>query len=179
MWPSAQDWLCDQITRLTSSERTLAGWIPVGERLPENPDKEVLVYAAGEFDGFGIDAYRFGPDGDAWENFGDDVTHWMPLPEEPVADGKLEIDLGDGHRIVLVEYKGEISGGDVRHPPVEGKCGGHGWISFEGRAWARGFTTPLQSWKVESDDPLTISPSIFCRACGDHGHIRNGKWERA
>lgn len=58
-------------------------WIPVGERLPDDPDKEVLVYAAGEFDGIGVDAYRFGPDGDDWENFGEDVTHWMPLPEAP------------------------------------------------------------------------------------------------
>lgn len=90
-----------------------------------------------------------------------------------------EIDLGDGHRIVFSEYEGEIAGGNVKHPPVEGKCSGDGWISFEGRAWARGFNGKLPSWTVESENPLTLSPSILCRACGDHGHIRNGKWERA
>jgi hypothetical protein len=31
-------------------------------------------------------------------------------------------------------------------------------------------------WKVESWEPLTLSPSLLCRRCGDHGHIRDGKW---
>lgn len=32
-------------------------------------------------------------------------------------------------------------------------------------------------WNVESWEPLTLSPSLLCTACGDHGFIRNGKWE--
>lgn len=34
------------------------------------------------------------------------------------------------------------------------------------------------SWTVDSWEPLTISPSVLCRAegCGDHGFIREGKW---
>lgn len=92
-----------------------------------------------------------------------------------------ELDLGDGHKIVFATYEGEIAGGNVKHPPVAGKCSGDGWVAFEGRAWARGFAGKegFQAWKVESEEPLTLSPSILCRACGDHGHIRNGKWERA
>lgn len=92
-----------------------------------------------------------------------------------------ELDLGDGHRIVFAVYEEERAGGNVKHPPVEGKCSGDGWVSFEGRAWARSFSgnPDFQAWKVESDDPLTLSPSILCRACGDHGFIRNGKWVRA
>ena len=31
-------------------------------------------------------------------------------------------------------------------------------------------------WTVESLDPLTISPSLLCRLCGDHGFIRGGRW---
>lgn len=31
-------------------------------------------------------------------------------------------------------------------------------------------------WAVESWEPLTISPSILCRACGHHGWIREGRW---
>lgn len=31
-------------------------------------------------------------------------------------------------------------------------------------------------WQVESWDPLTVSPSLLCRACGDHGLIVEGKW---
>lgn len=31
-------------------------------------------------------------------------------------------------------------------------------------------------WTVERADPLTLSPSIACRSCGDHGYIRDGCW---
>jgi hypothetical protein len=98
-----------------------------------------------------------------------------------VTAGRDEIDLGDGHRIVFSGYKGEKRvGGNVLHPPVEGKCGGQGWLTFEGRSWAREFAPgAIATWKVESEEPFTISPSILCRACGDHGFIRDGKWVRA
>lgn len=33
-------------------------------------------------------------------------------------------------------------------------------------------------WQVPSWEPLTVSPSLLC-SCGDHGFIRNGRWERA
>lgn len=36
----------------------------------------------------------------------------------------------------------------------------------------------LPTWVVERWDPLTISPSILCDVCGDHGFIHRGKWER-
>lgn len=94
---------------------------------------------------------------------------------------KDEIDLGDGHRLVFSDYKGEKRvGANVLHPPVAGKCDGQGWIAFEGTSWSRLFTThPIATWKVEQNEPLTLSPSILCRACGDHGFIRNGRWVRA
>jgi hypothetical protein len=31
-------------------------------------------------------------------------------------------------------------------------------------------------WQVISWEPLTLSPSIQCLRCGDHGFIRDGKW---
>jgi hypothetical protein len=34
-------------------------------------------------------------------------------------------------------------------------------------------------WQVQSFDPLTISPSVLCMRCGDHGFIRGGRWIRA
>jgi hypothetical protein len=34
-------------------------------------------------------------------------------------------------------------------------------------------------WRVESLEPLTLSPSVLCTLCGNHGFIRNGKWEAA
>lgn len=34
-------------------------------------------------------------------------------------------------------------------------------------------------WTVESRDPLTLSPSLLCTACGHHGFIRGGRWVEA
>lgn len=31
-------------------------------------------------------------------------------------------------------------------------------------------------WEVESMVPLTLSPSLLCATCGDHGFVRNGQW---
>lgn len=31
-------------------------------------------------------------------------------------------------------------------------------------------------WQVESWEPFTVSPSLLCKICGDHGFIRDGKW---
>lgn len=32
-------------------------------------------------------------------------------------------------------------------------------------------------WQVESWEPITLSPSLLCTACGHHGFLRNGQWE--
>jgi hypothetical protein len=34
-------------------------------------------------------------------------------------------------------------------------------------------------WQVVSAEPLTLSPSLLCRRCGDHGFIRESRWIRA
>lgn len=39
-----------------------------------------------------------------------------------------------------------------------------------------GADAPRHVWRVESWDPLTLSPSLLCRRCGDHGFIREGRW---
>lgn len=40
-----------------------------------------------------------------------------------------------------------------------------------------------QFWSVDSWEPLTVSPSLFCNpdkgGCGDHGFIQQGKWVKA
>lgn len=56
-------------------------------------------------------------------------------------------------------------------------CGG--FIAFAG---FDGMTSHGQSpanrptWTVKSFEPLTLSPSLSCSACGNHGFIRDGKW---
>ena len=54
-----------------------------------------------------------------------------------------------------------------------------GWC-IHGVFWERpeGYDGPV--WQRTGDDEhLTISPSILCLICKDHGYIRGGKWERA
>jgi hypothetical protein len=94
-------------------------------------------------------------------------------------DGR--IDIGGGHSIRFVEYKDDLRAAlhDYhQRPDGGGQC--QGFITFEGGAWAREFKeNPLATWKVVKWDPLTLTPSLLCRACGDHGFIENGKWRKA
>ena len=90
------------------------------------------------------------------------------------------IDLGDGHTLKFSSYQGEMRAGcTIEHKRPDGSdC--NGWIPFKGRAWANSFLpVEITAWTVEQDDPLTLSPSVLCRACGDHGFVRGGKWVRA
>jgi hypothetical protein len=34
-------------------------------------------------------------------------------------------------------------------------------------------------WQVVNLEPLTLSPSLLCQLCGDHGFIRDGRWVAA
>lgn len=94
-------------------------------------------------------------------------------------DVRDEIDLGDDHRMVFTEYKGEKRvGANVIHKGLDGaQC--DGFVAFEGRSWARSFEGRIATWTVLADEPITLSPSILCRVCGDHGFVRDGKWVRA
>jgi hypothetical protein len=89
------------------------------------------------------------------------------------------IDIGDNHEIVYLNYGGEERVAiDVFHKTKDGKdCAG--FVPFRGRAWDACFSGEIAAWDVLSIDPLTLSPSILCRACGDHGFIRDGKWVQA
>ena len=92
-----------------------------------------------------------------------------------------QIDLGDGHTIEFSSYEGDHrAGAIVTHKKPDGEtC--ESFISFRGRAWATQFKDGLAegSWDLVSDDPVTLSPSLACRVCGDHGFVREGRWVRA
>ncbi len=63
------------------------------------------------------------------------------------------------------------------HPDGTGEmCKCMGFIAFEGHDWASAYEHKMDTWQVLSADPLTCSPSLLCRTCGDHGFIREGKW---
>lgn len=61
-------------------------WIPVEERLPEDPVQKVLVFVPHPHGNI-VDAGRYlGADGwvlEGWCLTQSSVTHWMPLPEPP------------------------------------------------------------------------------------------------
>jgi hypothetical protein len=82
------------------------------------------------------------------------------------------LDLGCGVSIVLVEYEGAVVGLEETHLNQEGQpC--RGWVALD--------SAPEQlrahsCWHVVSKNPLTLTPSIKCRACGNHGFIREGRW---
>jgi hypothetical protein len=94
-------------------------------------------------------------------------------------DPKPDLDLGDGHWLLWTEYEGDAhAGANVSHLTKSGeRC--NGFITIEGSTWHKAFDGKTDAWKMESLEPLTLSPSILCRACGDHGFIRGGKWVRA
>jgi len=71
---------------------------------------------------------------------------------------------------------------DVEHWGAVIECP-HGWgfggaITFDGPVQAK-VVPERHRWKVESWEPLTISPSILMMKCKCHGFIRQGRWVAA
>ena len=102
-----------------------------------------------------------------------------------------KVDLGYGHRMSIFawdpdrtlnpQYDGippePRAGAIIDHPSARDGSECSGAITFDTPTMRRvGDQRAL--WQVESWDPLTVSPSILC-SCGDHGFIRNGRWEPA
>lgn len=85
------------------------------------------------------------------------------------------IDLGADHSLIAITWTDDerpsgwmVYHSDRRDPMKECGCGV--WV-------ARRVMSDL--WTLVSWEPLTIAPSILCGQCGDHGYIRNGRWESA
>lgn len=64
----------------------------------------------------------------------------------------------------------------INHPVPDGKdCQGVAVIHFD-TPEVRTVFPASHCWQVLSWEPLTVSPSILCMACGDHGWIKEGRW---
>ena len=89
------------------------------------------------------------------------------------------LDIGDGHSLEFCEWHGDTMAIVVCHHkrPDGSLCMHHAPI--KGGAWDREFDGSIEAWDLVKREPLTISPSLACRVCGDHGFIRDGKWVRA
>lgn len=81
------------------------------------------------------------------------------------------IDIGSGVTIAFTEYNGEVVGLIEEHDSPSGRCSGY--VKFRGR---EPNPESRPSWVVEKMDPLTLSPSVLCTTCGNHGFIRDGRW---
>lgn len=69
--------------KIEELERQQPEWIDVNERLPENNER-VLVYLKEKVSRYTqIDTDRVIAKKAGWVRWGDEVTHWMPLPKEP------------------------------------------------------------------------------------------------
>lgn len=83
--------------------------------------------------------------------------------------------MGGGRWLQFTTIDGKIVIGAIENHPdqrePEKTCAGS--IMFD-TPEGRQFHGP--HWTIEQEDPLTLSPSILCRACGNHGFIRDGKW---
>jgi len=104
-----------------------------------------------------------------------------------------DIDLGDNHKLWFTcfspdrnlnpQYEGipdvEKFGAIVSH---QTKGGTECWCSINLRTpeieelMRRGFYKDSHIWSVDKWEPLTLSPSLLCTICGDHGFVREGKW---
>lgn len=106
------------------------------------------------------------------------MTPPTDIGKEPPPDA---VSTGDGFAMTFTTYEGEHAGIVEWHRKANGEwC--RGWVPFRGSKWSllfEGRASEYQCWDVSQKDPLTLSPSIMCRACGNHGFIRNGRWEKA
>lgn len=119
-----------------------------------------------------------------------DVGAYDALP--PDSD-RVDLDLGDGHllafncwnpdRALNPQYEGlpdvEKWGATIYHRTDKTETGWcAGAVTFDGPVQKQ-LVPDRGRWQVQSWEPLTISPSLLCGGCGDHGFIRAGKWVRA
>ena len=105
-----------------------------------------------------------------------------------------QLDLGDGHTLRWLRWAPddlpanrelygvplpvvEHASAVISHGLVDEPC--EGVVYFKGTRLQEFYPEGRNFWTVESWDPLTISPSVLCNKCGDHGFIRDGRWVRA
>lgn len=90
----------------------------------------------------------------------------------------MTLDLGSGHTLTFVGLYGhpevERYGARVAHARSDGTpcvC----YITFASLL-ADEHDAVRPKWQVHEWEPLTLSPSLLCNRCGDHGFIREGRW---
>lgn len=80
-------------------------------------------------------------------------------------------DIGHGVRIRRAYIDDRLTGVDYEHP-ASGRCNGKDFYI----PCARDGIVAEKHWKLEAEQPLTLSPSLLCPVCQHHGFIRGGAW---
>lgn len=86
------------------------------------------------------------------------------------------LDLGDGVTLNFTSWgEHDRVGYLLDHSKPDGsECeGGAGLFDLPG---VREAFPGRAVWQIESWEPLTLSPSLLCSACGHHGFVRQGQW---
>jgi len=97
---------------------------------------------------------------------------------------KDRIELGNGHYADPLSCYAHPEEGITHyeewHPrPDNGEmCVGMVAIKRHGHG-KRSDGSPQPEWDRVSEHPLTLTPSILCRVCGNHGYIRENQWVEA
>jgi len=85
-------------------------------------------------------------------------------------------DIGGGHEISFYVGDDDVTriGLLDRHHKPDGTPCSTGSIMFDLPENAH---APERSrWQLVNLEPLTLSPSLLCNLCTDHGFIREGRW---
>jgi hypothetical protein len=91
-----------------------------------------------------------------------------------------ELDINPQYEHLREQLPVEKWGAILDHPNAQTGKPCSGGLTFDGPVQAEIDDRPR--WTVESWDPLTLAPSVLCKAkvagveCGDHGFIRGGVW---
>lgn len=95
----------------------------------------------------------------------------VPYPKEPLVHVGA-MNLGHGHTFeASIDEQNQLLGWFHAHPDARNPnvlCQSFCAVRPVGDA-------PVH--EIVCADPLTLSPSLKCRACGAHGHVTNGRWE--
>jgi len=86
------------------------------------------------------------------------------------------IGIGHGVTIRYVQWRGHNPAGLIEEhdrPDNGRRCLGTVLFDLPG---IREAFPKRHVWQVQSLDPLTLTPSLACSACGHHGFIRAGQW---
>lgn len=88
------------------------------------------------------------------------------------------LDFGEGRFMEFTRHDGWVVGALETHPSLTDGSPCVGSLFFDVPEVRKVYLDQSQHnrWTVESWEPLTLSPSLLCRACGNHGFVRQGKW---